>query len=303
MNFDVEKARIFECVTGSRLYGTATTESDYDFRGICIPPMEILLHPFMNFDQKDSGFEEKDRTIYGLNKFFKLCADANPNIIELLFVPKKYTLLSTPVWDMILKNKHLFISKKAKHTFTGYAFSQLNAIKRHRQWFINPPDRKPLRSDFGLTDSPKISFALIKAMGTLNKDLLKDEIVDEYNKEKLYRETKENWDHYQEWMKNRNPKRRELEEKYNYDCKHASHLFRLLSEGEELLKTGNITFPLPNAEEILAIKNGLYQYEEVIEKAETLEKQFDTWYNESELPFGADISKLTDLYFKCLYII
>ena len=85
MNFDVEKTRIFECVTGSRLYGTYTPESDYDYRGVCIPPMEILLHPFMNFDQKDSGFEEEDRAIYSLPKFFKICADSNPNIIELLF--------------------------------------------------------------------------------------------------------------------------------------------------------------------------------------------------------------------------
>ena len=302
MNFDVEKARIFECVTGSRLYGTNTPESDYDYRGVCIPPMEILLHPFMNFDQKDSGFEQEDRSIYGLSKFFKLCADANPNIIELLFVPEKNILFSNTIWDKIIENRDLFISKKAKFTFTGYAFSQLNAIKRHRQWFINPPDRKPLREDFGLIDSPKISLALIKSMETLNKSLIKDEYVDEFNREKEYRKTKENWDHYQEWMKNRNPKRRELEEKYQFDCKHGSHLFRLLTEGEELLKTGKITFPLPNAEELLAIKNGLYTYEEVIEKAEEFEKKFDIWYNESPLQFGANIPGLTKLYFECIGI-
>ncbi|HBD92559.1 MAG TPA: hypothetical protein DC057_00130 [Spirochaetia bacterium] len=300
MNFDVEKTRIFECVTGSRLYGTYTPESDYDYRGVCIPPMEILLHPFMNFDQKDSGFEEEDRAIYSLPKFFKICADSNPNIIELLFISESNIILSTPIWEKILENKNLFISKKSKFTFTGYGFSQLNAIKRHRQWFIDPPKAKPHRSDFRLTDSPKISFALIKAMGTLNKNLLKDEFVDEYNREKEYRETKENWDHYQEWMKNRNPKRRELEESYGYDCKHASHLFRLLTEGEELLKTGKITFPLSNAEELLAIKNGLYTYDEVIEKAEEFEKNFNVWYDESELQFGANIPELTKLYFECI---
>jgi predicted nucleotidyltransferase len=49
---------IFECITGSNLYGTATPLSDMDYRGICIPPLEVLLNPFMSFDQKDSGFEE-----------------------------------------------------------------------------------------------------------------------------------------------------------------------------------------------------------------------------------------------------
>ncbi len=302
MNFDVEKARIFECITGSRLYGTGTPESDYDYRGVCIPPMEILLHPFMNFDQKDSGFEEEDRAIYSLPKFFKICADSNPNIIELLFVPENNIILSTPIWEHIIENRNLFISKKAKFTFTGYAFSQLNAIKRHRQWFINPPDKKPHRNDFGLTDSPKISFQALVDAKAINSSYFKDEYVEEIQKERLYREAKNSWDHYQEWMKNRNPKRRELEEKYKFDCKHASHLFRLLTEGEELLKTGKINFPLSNAEELLAIKNGLYTYDEVIEKAEEFEKKFDMWYNESELQFGANIPELTKLYFKCIGI-
>lgn len=302
MNFDVEKTRIFECVTGSRLYGTNTPESDYDYRGVCIPPMEILLHPFMNFDQKDSGFEQEDRSIYGLSKFFKLCADANPNIVELLFVPEKNILFSNSIWDKIIENRDLFISKKTKFTFTGYAFSQLNAIKRHRQWFINPPDKKPHRNDFGLTDSPEISFQALVDAKSINSSYFKDEYVEEIKKERLYREAKENWDHYYSWMKNRNPKRKELEESYGYDCKHASHLFRLLTEGEELLKTGKITFPLYNAEELLAIKNGLYSYEKVIEKAEEFEKKFDIWYNESPLQFGANISGLTNLYFECIGI-
>ena len=77
MNFDIEQYKIFECITGSRLYGTSTPDSDYDYRGCAIPPLKILTHPFENFDQKDSGFEEKDKSIYNLKKFFQLCADFN----------------------------------------------------------------------------------------------------------------------------------------------------------------------------------------------------------------------------------
>ena len=87
--FDPVKTRIFEAITGSQLYGTATPESDVDYRGICIPPMEVLLNPFENFKQQDKGFKEEDRTLYALGQWLKLCADSNPNIVELLFVPEQ----------------------------------------------------------------------------------------------------------------------------------------------------------------------------------------------------------------------
>ena len=121
--FDPEKYKIFECITGSRLYGTNTFDSDYDYRGVVIPPMNVLLDPFIRFDQKDSGFEEEDRCLYALAKFMKLCADANPNIIELIFVPDSNILFKNEKWDNLIAHKDLFLSKKVKFTFSGYAMS------------------------------------------------------------------------------------------------------------------------------------------------------------------------------------
>jgi len=71
-----------------------------------------------------------------------------------------------------------------------------------------------------------------------------------------------------------------------------------MTEGKELLLTGNITFPLPNHEEIRAIKNGKYIYEEIIEMSEIMSKEFDIWHSQSILPDHADINGLTELYFK-----
>jgi hypothetical protein len=71
-----------------------------------------------------------------------------------------------------------------------------------------------------------------------------------------------------------------------------------MSEGKELLLTGKITFPLPNAEEIFAIKNGKYKYEEIIEMAETLDAQFAVWDSESPLPYSANKEKLSQLYYE-----
>lgn len=300
MNFDVEKYIIFDAIVGSKLYGTNTPESDTDYRGVVIPPMNVLLDPFMGFDQKDSGFEEKDRALYALGKFMKLCADSNPNIVEILFVPQGNIIFSTKRWEKIIENRELFLSKKARYTFSGYAVSQLNAIKTHREYFINPPKEKPTRKMFGLTDTAIVSEANLANALSVPHNLFKDEYHEELIREREYRDTKKKWDNYVSWRDNRNPKRRELEDKYGYDAKHASHLFRLITEGKELLLTGNITFPLPNAEEILAIKNGKYSYEQILTMAENLDLDFDKWYNNSPLPFSANKKKLTELYYEIL---
>ncbi len=46
--------------------------------------------------------------------------------------------------------------------------------------------------------------------------------------------------------------------------KNMMHLYRLLEEGKELLTTGVITFPRPDAEELLAIRRGKYSYDELM---------------------------------------
>jgi len=300
MNFIPENNIIFECIAGSRLYGLATSESDIDYRSVCLPPLDIILDPFISFDQKDSGFEEDDKVIYALGKFFKLCAGGNPNLIELLYVSDKNIVYKNSVWDKIIENKNLFLSKKIKHTFLGYGMSQLQKIKNHRQWFINPPKDKPHRKDFSLTDKPIVSGMNLENSLNMPMELFKAKYVDELKREREYRNEKKKWDNYVSWRDNRNPQRRELEDRYGYDAKHASHLVRLMTEGKELLLDQTITFPLKNSEEIRAIKNGKYTYEEIIDMAETFDKEFEMWYDLSTLPKSPDKKGLKKLYLEII---
>jgi hypothetical protein len=297
--FDPLQYLIFEGYSGSILYGTNTPESDVDTRGICVPPMDVLLDPFNNFEVKD-GFEGEDRAIYSLAKFFKLCADANPNIMEMLFVPKDKTIFSTYIWEMIVGNKNLFLSKNIRYRFAGYAISQLEKIKRHREWFINPPDHKPTRKEYDLTSTPLVSEGALANVLGVPKYLFREDYQLELGREREYRDAKKKWDNYIQWKDTRNPKRRGTEEDYGYDSKCASHLFRLIEEGHLLLLTGEITFPLNNARELVDIKNGKYTYEEVLDAAKIMEESFDSWYNESTLPHSPDRNGLTELYFEII---
>ena len=100
-------------------------------------------------------FEDKnnDITYFEFRKFLYLACENNPNVLELLYIPENKFIICEKEWEEIILNRGLFVSKKAKHTFSGYAHSQFNRIKRHRSWLLNPPKKKPERKDFGLSES------------------------------------------------------------------------------------------------------------------------------------------------------
>ena len=85
-----------------------------------------------------------------LRKYISLAADANPNILEVVFADDSDILKITEAGRQLRANRHLFLSKKARHTFSGYAMSQLKRIESHRRWLLNPPTAPPQRSDFFL---------------------------------------------------------------------------------------------------------------------------------------------------------
>jgi predicted nucleotidyltransferase len=115
-------------------------------------------------------FDEKiDSVVYGIRKFFKLAADCNPNIIEVLFGDESGHVLTTKYSRYLVERRDLFLSAKAKFTFSGYAFSQLKRIKTHRRWLLNPPKKKPERSDYGLPERTVIPADQLKAAESLIK--------------------------------------------------------------------------------------------------------------------------------------
>ncbi len=137
----------YEVITGSYAYGSSNDNSDMDIYGFCMPPKEVVF-PHINghikgFDTQVQGFDqfqkhhvidkeakkEYDFTIFSIVKFFRLCLDCNPNMIDTLFVPQNCVIHKTKIGDMVRENRKLFLSKKAFHTFKGYAFSQKNKME------------------------------------------------------------------------------------------------------------------------------------------------------------------------------
>jgi len=158
----VSSHTIFECIVGSKAYGIDTPESDQDESGVMIPGKEYL-YGMKRFDQFQ-GYPDQDKTIYSFKKAVQLLSENNPNCLDLLYTPDRCILKMTPYWKDIMENAHLFLSKKCKFTFSGYAISQLNRIRTHRSYLLDPPKKEPLREDYGLPKSPLFETAQLKAL-------------------------------------------------------------------------------------------------------------------------------------------
>jgi predicted nucleotidyltransferase len=125
---------------------------------------------------------------------------------------------------------------------------------------------------------------------------LTDNFIELMQKERQYRSAKQEWDQYQNWKKTRNAKRSALEEKYGYDTKHAYHLVRLIRMCREVLTTGKVIVKRPDREELLAIRNGAWTYEQLIEFAEREDIALNELYSSTNvLPKVPDSNKIDQL--------
>jgi predicted nucleotidyltransferase len=152
-------------VMGSHAYGCADTSvrnkmPDYDTYGFCIPPRGMLFPhseghivcfgdkpgTYIRYGEPSVGFEqfhkthvidkdahggngqEYDFTIFNIVKFFELCRQNNPNMLDSLFTRREHVLHCTQVGQMVRDARYDFLSKQVWKRFRGYAFSQLNKM-------------------------------------------------------------------------------------------------------------------------------------------------------------------------------
>lgn len=161
---------IYRVIAGSHAYGTATPESDVDVRGVFLPEQKYILGCMHHIEQ----VQENEETVFEFRKFMQLASQANPNILELLFVPGLCVIQMNSVGEILRNNRQLFLSRKAFFTYTGYAHSQLHRIGTHRKWLFTPPTKSPERSDFGLPQKTLISREQRGAFYVLLAHLLRD---------------------------------------------------------------------------------------------------------------------------------
>jgi hypothetical protein len=340
----LKERTIFLTKHGSHAYGTNTPTSDLDIKGVAVPGHEYFLGFSRKFEQAESR-SPNDLVVYDIRKFFAMAADCNPNICEVLWTDPADYLICNRFGQLMVENRHLFSSKKARYTFSGYAHAQLKRIRGHYQWLKNPPQAPPTRAEFGLPEQRAVSkdqmdaalAAIKKRMDSWEPNLdgvdpatriqimadiqaaqaeilagterfmaagvglgFEANFLELLDKERRYKAKQTEWAQYQNWLKTRNQARAELEAKHGYDTKHGMHLVRLLRMCREILTTGKVIVKRPDAEELLAIRNGAMPYDDLVAWAESEDKAMDALYKSSTLPHAPDREELDKL---CIEIV
>lgn len=131
------------------------------------------------------------------------------------------------------------------------------------------------------------------------KDIPSDEIrfisQISYNKDGYIKYCKD-YNKYWNWVENRNEERYNdnISHNQNYDGKNLSHCLRLLYMAVEISEGKGIIVRRPEDQrkELLKIKKGLLNYDNIIEKCNTLTENLDLKYKKSKLPEKTDLDSL-----------
>lgn len=133
---------LYEVISGSIAYGTNLPSSDEDRRYIYILPIDYILSGNIIEQVND---DTNDVVGYEIGRFLDLISSANPNLLELLNMPEDCIIYKNPIFDLVLKNRDKFITKKCKSSFSGYAFAQISKAKgqdKKQNWEKDKVTRK-----------------------------------------------------------------------------------------------------------------------------------------------------------------
>jgi len=286
------------CQMGSVAYGCSSDDSDIDIYGFSIPNKNMIF-PHLDghiegfgkkpkkFDQwqehhiKDnSSNKEYDITVYNIVKYFQLVMDNNPNMIDSLFVPRRCVLHSTQVGEHLRERRHQFLSKKAWHTFKGYAYAQLNKCKNKK---IHQYVELCKKLGFNVYMSLDEFDAYVYKWGRVSKP-------DQLMFHSL---------HANAFQNGSLSKRIEGIVKYGYDVKFAYHIVRLLNEVEQILTEHDLDLER-NREQLKAIRRGEWTLLEVETYFASKELALEKVYSESTLRYSANEDEIKQILMDCL---
>lgn len=193
----------YETIMGSVAYGVSSDTSDMDVYGFCIPPKELifphLAGEIEGFGRQKKRFEqyqqhhivdesemggkgrEYDLSIYNIVKYFSLCMENNPNMIDSLWTPQECVLHITKVGNMVRDNRRLFLHKGSWHKFRGYAYSQLHKMAGKRPEAGSK--RQKLREEFGF--DVKFAYHVVRLLDEAEQILANGDIDLRRNREQL----------------------------------------------------------------------------------------------------------------------
>lgn len=302
---------LVEIKFGSHLYGTSTPASDIDYKSVFVPPSrDILLQrvkatinnkrPKQPFEKNVAG--DIDQEAYALHRFLSLLAEGQTVALDMLFAPAWAMVTEpAPIWHEIVAHRRLLLSSRAA-SFVGYCRTQANkygikgsrvhAVRNIVEWFdaaiVEHGHLAKLEVAAGslpafIADNKLDHTALIEIPHPSRPDPI-PHLECCNRKAPFFTSLKDTRAIYARLLDEYGARALMAERNEGVDWKALSHAVRVGGEALELLATGWITFPLPNAAHVLAIKRGDVPYAAVAEEIEDLLERVEAAQETSVLP-------------------
>jgi len=271
------------CWRGSVAHGMYVPKSDpdsiddKDVMGIYIGPLEHYLG-FGRDDVYEQWEGEWDCVFYELRKFIGLLLNCNPNVLSLLWLKPTGIIYESPLGQRMREHRDLFVTKKAYHSFSGYAhaqFKKMISFNQEAQALMQQLEEQ--LASFGIDPE---SCDAGHSLRTLDGQPFVGATTEMMEVVKRYRGERRRY-YSGGYM---GTKRRELVRRVGYDAKNAAHLIRLLRMGIEFLTEGTMHVERADAPELMSIKRGEWSLEKVKAEAERLFQLSQEAYVRSTLP-------------------
>ena len=301
--FEVMRTRF-----GSHLYGTSTPASDLDFKAVHIPDAEdilmqrvrneITVGPNKKAGQKNSA-GDVDAQSHSLQHYLQLLAEGQTGAIDMLFAPDNMLLRSSHIWDQVRMHKDRLICKRSA-AFVGYCRQQANkyGIKGSRVAEVKAV-AEYLARECSLLGTHRKVYEISAGLELLCGEHTSFEEETTRGRKETYfvccnrmvglnNTIGEAYRIFNRIFEEYGERARKAQSNEGIDWKALSHAVRVGGEAIELLTTGNVTFPLPNATHVLDIKLGKLSYNQVAEEIEQLLVGVEEASAKSKLPAEAD---------------
>lgn len=283
--------QLVKMMFGSHVYGTNLPTSDQDFKGVFIPDAQDLVmqraskhirSSTKKDDSKRNTAEDVDDESFSFQTYMELIRQGQTVALDMLFTPERFYCSDVPVsdrWREIVANRQNLIHK-GTNAFVGYTKAQaakyghkgdrLSALNLFSKAMKDWDGRRELGSYHAeiaaLVQEAASKEAEIVYIPSPNgisdvKDIPHLQLA---NRKVSYTCTVDYARQVYQFVIEKYGHRARLAESANgVDWKATMHAVRIAAEAKELLLTGHITFPRPEAALLLAIRQGQLPYEQV----------------------------------------
>lgn len=308
---------------GSHLYGTSTPASDFDYKSVYLPDSRAILLGKVNKSIRTDTKYQREQQVAGIisrnlpgdldneylamQHFFDMLAKGQPMCLDILFAVDENLITTSHVWEEVRNNKHRLINRNIEESIRymstqskkyGTKGSRVAECRRFRDLFkecyeTDSSGKISSIGDYIKAVTKGMEHSSVIQIPQPNNTML-DHLECVGKKLPFTITFKEAHSVLDNFMKKYGQRALDAENNQGVDWKALSHAVRVGVQTIELLETGNIVFPRPDAEYLMAIKRGDIHFKEVSETISDLADEVKTITSVSVLPTEIDQAWVDD---------